>query len=89
MLRQNGTPAVIQYRSRLASLSEYDIEQVKISNYADTVKQLDAYYGQGNKFDYLIFEIICKIYVCNESINFIYIDIDLCLLVQKKFLLFP
>lgn len=43
---QNSTPAVIQYRSRLASLSEYDVEQVKISNYADTVKQLDAYYGQ-------------------------------------------
>ncbi|CAL1279955.1 unnamed protein product [Larinioides sclopetarius] len=44
--RENSTPAVIQYRSRLASLTEYDVEQVKIANYADTVKQLDAYYGQ-------------------------------------------
>ncbi|GFS71834.1 probable phosphorylase b kinase regulatory subunit beta [Nephila pilipes] len=44
--RQNSSPAVIQYRSRLASLTEYDVEQVKIANYADTVKQLDAYYGQ-------------------------------------------
>ncbi|KAF8774850.1 putative phosphorylase b kinase regulatory like protein [Argiope bruennichi] len=44
--RENSTPAVIQYRSRLASLTEYDVEQVKIANYADTVKQLDTYYGQ-------------------------------------------
>ncbi|GFQ78552.1 probable phosphorylase b kinase regulatory subunit beta [Trichonephila clavata] len=44
--RENSSPAVIQYRSRLASLTEYDVEQVKIANYADTVKQLDAYYGQ-------------------------------------------
>ncbi|GIY61546.1 probable phosphorylase b kinase regulatory subunit beta [Caerostris darwini] len=43
---QSSSPAVIQYRSRLASLTEYDVEQVKIANYADTVKQLDAYYGQ-------------------------------------------
>ncbi|XP_042909770.1 probable phosphorylase b kinase regulatory subunit beta isoform X3 [Parasteatoda tepidariorum] len=42
----NHNPAIIQYRSRLASLSEIDVEQVKIANYADTVKQLDAYYGQ-------------------------------------------
>lgn len=33
-------------RSRIGSLSEIDVEQVKIANYADTVRQLDAYYGQ-------------------------------------------
>ncbi|XP_076338400.1 putative phosphorylase b kinase regulatory subunit beta isoform X3 [Tachypleus tridentatus] len=40
------SPALIRYKGRLSSLTEVEIEQFKIANYADTVRQLDAYYGQ-------------------------------------------
>lgn len=39
------SPVAIQ-RGRLPSLSEMEIEQVKLNNYAETVRQLDGYYGQ-------------------------------------------
>ncbi|XP_076321382.1 putative phosphorylase b kinase regulatory subunit beta isoform X1 [Tachypleus tridentatus] len=42
----NPSPALIQYRGRQSSLTEMEIEQFKIANYADTIRQLDSYYGQ-------------------------------------------